>query len=390
MFRALIPKTQWLVIPTLILGFVLAGCRGITQSAPSQAVPTNSPVQYIVVVVMKLHSFDNLFGTFPGANGIRPGEPGFTQTDASGNSVSPFLSTDTNPPDQLHSFGDYVQEWDGGKMDKFALVNGDQAMSHFDNTVGNFGVLWSLAQQFSLADNYFDSSQGAAQSDVMYLIAANDNNMPQTVFPFYGPCNTSSSTPPFTFPNVGDQLNAKGIDWGWFHEQYGNCGNYVSQENPFQFFTSTQNSSHLADTDLFFQRMQEGTLPPVSFVQPAPGHSTHPGSGDETLGVQWLQQLITQAQASPEWPHMAIVVLWDEGIGYWDHVPPPVVGGQQLGSRVPMMVISPFAKQHYISHVQMDHVSVLRFIQWNWGLPFLNPRNAVGGNTIELRDMFTF
>jgi len=390
MFPTLTPRSRHLLVPMLLLGFVLAGCRGITQSGGSEAVQTNSPVQFVVVVVMKLHSFDNLFGTFPGVNGIAPGEPGFSQKDAAGNTVTPFLLTSTVEANQLHGFGNYVTEWDNGKMDQFALVNGDNAMGHFDNSVGNFGILWNYANQFALADNYFDSSQGPAQSDVMFLISASDNNTPGTVFPHYGPCNTSSSTAPYTFMNVGDQLTQKGIDWGWFHEQYGNCGNYVSQENPFQFFTTTQNSSHLADTDLFFQRMQQGTMPPVSFVQPAPGHSMHPGSGDEQLGVTFLDQLIKQAQASPEWPHMAIIVLWDEGIGQWDHVPPPVVGGQQLGSRVPMMVISPFAKTHYISHVQMDHVSVLRFIQWNWGLASLNPRNAVGGNTIELRDMFTF
>jgi phospholipase C len=400
MFRGMASKAagtrQWWsfsVVALVLAGVMLfPGCQGLgpTPVDNSGGVTTQSPVKNLVVVVMKLHSFDNLFGTFPGANGAKPGSLGFTQSDANGNSVSPSLTTNTNPPDLKHSPGVYTQEWNNGKMDGFAAANGDISMQYYDKTVANFGILWDYAQKFALADNYFNPSFGPAQSDVMYLISGQDNSTVATVFPNFGPCNSSSSTAPYTFPNVGDELSDKNIDWAWFHELYGQCGNYVSQENPFQYFTSTQNSEHIADGTLFFQRLQLGTLPSVSFVQPSPGHSMHPGSGDQTVGINWLDGLIKQAQASPQWKGMAIVVIWDEGIGWYDHVPPPVVGGQQEGGRVPMMVISPLAKTNYISHVRMDHVSVLRFIQWNWGLPSLTPRDQVGGGNIELKDMFTF
>ena len=375
----------------LLLVLFLPGCRGMQdQQTEQSSATTQSPIHHLVVVVMQNHSFDNLFGTFPGADGIAPGVNGYSQMDANGNVVTPHLLTDSNPPDLIHDYAAYRKEWNNGAMDQFALVNGSLSLGYYDNSLPGFDRLWGYAQQYALADRYFDSVMSAAPADVMYMIAAQDNGTPSILKPLYGPCTTSDTAQPYTFTNVGDQLTAKNIDWGWFHEQYGNCGNYVPQENPFQFFTSTHSANNLQDLDLFLQRVQLNTMPPVSFVQPAPGHTTHPGSGDESQALMWLDQFIQTLQNSPEWSDMAIVVIWDESGGWWDHVSPPQVDAQGLGPRVPMLVISPFAKKGHISHVQMDHVSILRFIQWNWGLPSLNSRNQLGGNNIELLDMFQF
>jgi phospholipase C len=115
----------------------------------------------------------------------------------------------------------------------------------------------------------------------------------------------------------------------------------------------------------------------------------HPGSGAVTIAASWLDNFIQSVQNSSIWPDTAIIVIWDEGGGWYDHVPPPAVDSQGLGVRVPMLVISPFAKRGYISHVQMDHVSILKFIQWNWSLPSLNARNSSPASG-DLRDMFQF
>jgi phospholipase C len=113
----------------------------------------------------------------------------------------------------------------------------------------------------------------------------------------------------------------------------------------------------------------------------------HPGSGAVTNGITWLDGFIKQIQASPIWPNTAIIVIWDSSGGWWDHVPPPQVDAQGFGPRVPMLVISPFAKKNYISHVQMDDVSILRFIQGTFGLQPLNARNQISS---DLGDMFSF
>ena len=113
----------------------------------------------------------------------------------------------------------------------------------------------------------------------------------------------------------------------------------------------------------------------------------HPGSGTVAGGITWLDGFIKQIQASPVWSNTAVIVIWDSSGGWWDHVPPPQVDAQGLGARVPMLVISPFAKKNHVSHVQMDNVSILKFIQSTFGLAPLNARNQLGS---DLTDMFSF
>src|SRR5205085_2799181 len=197
------------------------GCRGVASmnSAPTQPAAagqsaTNSGVKHVIVVVMQNSNFDHLFGTFPGANGINPDVPGFSQVDANGNSVTPSLLSTLNPTDMPHNSASYIASVDGGKMDKFAATEGAQAMGYYDNTVAGIDRVWALAQQFALADNYFNSAMSSAPSDVLYRVAASDNNTLFPVQPVYGPCNHPNSvSKPYTFPNVGDELSAKGVRW---------------------------------------------------------------------------------------------------------------------------------------------------------------------------------
>lgn len=339
---------------------------------------------------MQNRSFDNLFGTFPGAEGIKPGVPGFTQVDASGKTVTPTLLTDIAVPDLPHVRQSLLKVWDNGAMDKFAFFNGDNAMGHYDNTTPGVNTLWGWAQQFALADHFFASVMGDAPSNQLYLIAANDNNFPFTINPFDGPCTTPKTTSaPYTFQHVGNQLSAKGLGWAWYQEQLGVCGSYVPQENPFQFFMPATPSANMRDLSSFSSDLNSGAFPAVAFVQPNPSHSMHPNPGVPlTDGTTWLDNFIKDIQASPVYQKAAIIVIWDSSGGWYDHVPPPQIDpGQGLGMRVPMLVISPFAKKNYISHVQMDDVSILRFIQETFGLSSLNARNSQSN---DLSDMFSF
>ena len=338
---------------------------------------------------MQNRSFDHLFGTFPGANGITPTVPGFSQVDSAGKTVTPFLLTGTVDPDFPHVRGNLLAVWDQGKMDKYALLNGDQALGHHDNSTPGVNVLWSYAQQFALADNFFPSVMGDAPSNQLMLIAAQDNNNPDSLFPGFPPCVPSGSktAPAYTFQHVGNQLSAKNISWAWYNEALGVCGDYIVQENPFQFFGPATPSATLRDLKSFGGDLNSGNFPQVAFVNPNPAHSMHPNTGVPlTDGTAWLDNLIKQIQASPIYPKAAIVVIWDSSGGWYDHVPPPQVDNQGLGQRVPMLVISPLAKKNYISHVQMDDVSILKFIQKTFGLPSLGARNDLTANDIS--DMF--
>ncbi|MGC2695500.1 MAG: alkaline phosphatase family protein [Candidatus Angelobacter sp.] len=345
-------------------------------------------IKNVVVVIMQNRSFDHLFGTFPGANGIQPGVPGFTQKDAKGASVTPQLLTATSTPDLPHARNDFLRVWDSGAMDKYAFFNGVVSMGHYDNTTPGMATLWGWAQQFALADNFFPSVMGDAPSNQLYLVAADDNNTPGTLQPFFPPCNTQvKATAGYTFQHVGDQLATKGLTWAWYQENLNVCSSYVPQENPFQFFTDAHNSANVRDLSKFTPDLASGSLPAVVLVQPGPPHSMHPGSGPISNGIDWLDGFVRQVQASSVWSNTAIVVIWDSSGGWWDHVSPPQVDAQGYGARVPMLVISPFAKKNYISHVQMDDVSILKFIQTTFGLAPLNARNQLGN---DIGDMFSF
>jgi phospholipase C len=341
----------------------------------------------VIVIVMQNRSFDHLFGVYPGVDGIKPDVPGYSQTDSSGNVVTPFLLKQLDSGDVNHGREEYLRVWNKGAMDQYARFNGRISMGHYDRTTPGIDKLWNWADRFALADKYFPSVMGSAPTNQLYMVAADSNGSATSKFPHYGPCTETPQDSPFTFKNVGDQMTEKNLDWKWFHERYGDCDDYTALQNPFQYFTSTQNSEHLQEIQSFFDKLSQGTLPPLSFVQAALWNSMHSSGGPVNLGADWLHKLLQQIETSSVWPTVAVIVTWDESGGWWDHVPPPQVDGQGYGARVPLLVISPFAKKGYISHVQMDHVSILKFIQWNFKLEPLNDRNQLSNNIL---DMFQF
>lgn len=385
-------RTALFFFSPLLLALAI-GCGGVKNSSVTTTpTPTPTPItqtaviKNVVVVIMQNRSFDHLFGTFPGANGIQPGVPGFTQKTSTGATVTPTLLTNVSAPDLPHARSDFLRVWDNGLMDKYAFYNGAISMGHYDTTTPGMSTLWNWAQQFALADNFFPSAMGDAPSNQLLLVAADDNNDAGTLQPFFPPCNTEvKASAGYTFQHVGDQLAAKGLTWGWYAENLNNCGFYVPQENPFQFFTDSHSSTSVKDFSTFATDLNSGHLPAVSYIQPGPSHSMHPGSGPVADSITWLDGFIKQIQASPVWANAAIIVIWDSSGGWWDHVPPPQVDAQGLGPRVPMLVISPFAKKNFVSHTQMDDVSILRFVQSTFGLPPLNARNQLGN---DLSDMF--
>ena len=358
-------------------------------------VATSSPVKHLIVVVFQNRSFDHLFGHYTPPSGqtvevANPSSLGWTQTDANGASVSPTLLTDPNSADLPHNHANYLASYNNGSMNGFAAEEGAQSMGYFDSSTMGVSTFYSYATQFALADNYFSSVLTSAPGQMFYAVSATDNDQFFSTQPVYGPCNDPDpAATANTNRNVGNQMTDKNVGWTWFHESYGQCPSYVQQQNPFQYFTSTQNSDHIQDLSVFYSQLQAGNTPSVSFVQMNPSHSGHPGSSSITSAANFLDQFVKQVQASASWNDTAIIVIWDEGGGWYDHVPPPQLDSQGLGIRVPMMVISPFAKKGIVYHQLADHTSILKFIQWNWGLPPLNSRNS-NPAIDDLRGMFTF
>lgn len=416
---------RWVGLFSLCM--VLAGCGGgsnnpqdRTDPPPTDPPPSSVPrsaIKHLVILVMQNASFDHLFGTYPGANGLDSSLPSYHQVDQAGTTVTPQLMTDLSPADLHHTADSYRTAFDSGKMDKYAFENGDESMGYYDSTsIGTtndgqqFGVntLWTYAQQYALADNFYAAAMASEPSNMLYMTSAGVGTGSDPYgYPQLDACSAelfqqnqsigATMTPPLTFQNIGDQLSAAKISWAWAqeffsNEQNGSCLHYVPQENPFQYFQTTANSANVQNFTLinFESQLSAGTVPSVMWVNPSPGHSMHPGQGNISNGIEWLDNFVHAVKNSSAWTNTAIIVIWDESGGWYDHVAPPQLNGTiGLGARVPVLVISPFAKANYISNQQMDLVSVLRFIQWNWAIgPFSDSgqaaREAQSGNICDL------
>ena len=357
---------------------------------------TNSPITHLIILMMQNHSLDNLFGTFPGANGLNATLPSYHQVDAAGNTVSPTPITSLTTADLNHTYTTYTASWDNGLMDKFAFTNGDLAMQYYDSSLSGmttdhkpYGIstLWNYARQYALADNFYSSTMFSEPGQELFMVAATeDSSRTAGSLPFYDLCSTveqqknggGTIAVPLTETNVGDQLTAKQITWAYaeinfVNSQNGTCTDYVPQEEPFQYFTSTANSEHTQNFTLagFNSMLSDGSLPSVYWIQPDGAKDMHPGGGNILDGIEFVDEIVQAVKSSGAWQNTAIIVLFDESGGWYDHVPPPQLSlaySHGLGMRVPVMIISPYAKAGYISHQQMDFVSILRFIQWNWNL----------------------
>src|SRR5207245_830667 len=178
---------------------------------------------------------------------------------------------------------------------------------------------------------------------------------------------------------IFDQLEAHQVSW-----------KYYTSGGP-QYVPLLADLPHIRDNfrmaakivplDQLVSDVATGNLPHVAYVDPESdlAISEHP-PGDVVAGAAWTVQTISAIQASSAWPSTAVLLTWDESGGFYDHVPPPQVDEWGYGFRVPMIVISPFAKRGWVDHDVMDHTSILKFIAANWELPYLTERQARAGN----------
>src|SRR6202041_3400103 len=204
------------------------------------------------------------------------------------------------------------------------------------------------------------------------------------------PANTPFTVPPSSLPSIGDDLNANGISWKYYGDQWNNyvpdpyqlnygtngpkADEYCNICNPFQYDTSImshpdQVKAHIADSVDLYADMANGTLPAVSIVKPSGYVDGHPASSKLNLFEGFTKKIVEAVQANPSlWKDTAIMITFDEGGGYYDsgYVQPLDFFGD--GTRIPLIVVSKFATGGRISHDYSDHVSILKFIERNWGI----------------------
>lgn len=386
-----------------------AGGGDASDSPPAVAIACeagascpSSRIEHLVVVVQENHSFDSYFGHYctapagsaptctsgPGCCEAAPAtEPGTTSAAAT---VLTDQENRTFNPD--HSASCEQKEIHGGAMDQF--VTGAPSCSNARNFAIAPAALiqpyWDLAKGGALADRYFQPVVGATSANDMYFARAGfvfeDN--------FYGPNSigkTCINLIPHDFveQTIGDLLGAAGVPWAFYAEGYqamkdatGPCPpappdcastkypcTFDPSDVPFEYYPSFKdNPVFIRDYSQLAKDIDAGTLPSVVFVKALGYKTEHPGSAI-TAGIQFVKEVVSHVTSSPYGKSSLVLLTYDEGGGYFDHVTPPptnLADGKPYGTRVPLVAMGPFARKNFVSHVTMEHSSIVRFIEWNW------------------------
>ena len=330
-----------------------------------------NPIKHVVVLIQENHTFDNYFGTYPGANGINSSIALPTTPDSS-DLVSPFhLSSATPPIDLPHYRGAALEAYNSGKMDGFVYAEkSNLTMGYFDHR--EIPYYWDYASQFVLADNFFTSVMGPSLPNHIYLFAGQSGGVVE---------NIDNAT--LNFPCIMDELDKNGISW-----RYYGVNSIFHSANPLPAFESFKNNqsrfANCLPTNKFFSDISEGKLADVVWIRNE-SFSEHPPQ-NITKGQNFVVSLVNSIMESPYWSSTAILITWDDYGGWYDHVTPPQVDQAGYGFRVPLLIISPYAKRGIVDHVINDHTSVLKFIETTFSLKPLATADEKANNLMEAFD----
>jgi phospholipase C len=381
-------------------------------SVPSALpVPGRSGIDHVVVVMMENRSFDHFMGWMPNANGIGLAPDGtvvdeakfasFTYPDSSGTLHPIWRTTQLNgcgQQDQDHGYtGGRIQRGTDAQMKGFLLdpENTGYALSYYLADARQFST--QLALEYTTCDNYFCSILTATWPNRFFQHAAQTDRLNDTTAPdSVAPDSTGLPASPSTVPTIWDQLNQPG----------GPTGRYYFSDLPFLALWGAKYLPISAQYPQFLADAAAGTLPNVSFVDPRFEDEGSGTSGDDhplsdlRAGDAFLSEVFHALADGPLWDRTMLVVNYDEWGGFFDHVPPPFVapGNQYIdtvdvqrdaggritgvlsGFRVPCIVASPRTKgdpsNPRVVSTMFDHTSVLAFVESNWGLAPLTPRDA--------------
>src|SRR6185437_995200 len=343
-------------------------------------------IQHIVIIMKENHTFDNYFG-----NSQLPGANGATSGTSSMGAISLGHMPDQVPNDICHSWDCAHLAVDGGKMDKFDLnpggdtqVNGAPLAYAQLATSTDIPNYYAYAQKFTLADNMFSSVEGPSFPNHLFAVAAQSGGViddPSSSDTQCRGCDAPTGTtvrvmnasgqisdpgppPCFDFQTLPDSLQAKNISWKFYAPSQGQSGYSSSTLNAISHIRNSAlwNTNVVPDTQ-FVTDAQSGNLPAVSWLVTGENNNEHPPSSI-CAGENWtVQQVNAVMSNSAEWSSTVVFITWDDFGGFYDHVAPPMVDQLGLGIRVPLLIVSPYAKAGYISHTQYDFTSMLQFVE---------------------------
>jgi phospholipase C len=253
-------------------------------------------------------------------------------------------------------------------------------MSYYDwHEIPNY---WEYARRFSLCDAFFSSLAGPSEPNHLYTVAAQSGGLVNN--PGRG---IQGEEGVYTFKTLAELLQSTGHSWKYYDEKRNPKAH--SLWNPMPGFKGIANSpklmSHLVSLNEFYKDAKEDRLPEVCWIVPNAEDSEHPPA-DSARGMWHVTGLVNAVMQSPAWKTSIIIVTWDDYGGFYDHVAPPQVDKYGYGPRVPALVISPWAKPGYISHIYYDFTSPLKLIEDHFGLAPLAARDQAANNMLDCFD----
>jgi phospholipase C len=415
------------VLGAFVICTTLAGCGGrqidgsqtLTQSLPvpaHKAIRKNtSPLSHIVIIVQENRSVDNLFQLLPNANTQPWGLNSYNQK------VRLLPESLTAPYDIQHNHDPaWGIEYNGGAMNGFNLDPSNctkhrgcppasiRAYGYVPEA--NVAPYYTLAETYTFADEMFQTNQGPSFPAHQYIVSGTSTikdgshlRAAEDVGNSLGGCDSppGSSVPvinrhgyetPRVFPcfdrsSIFMLLDGAGISWKYYQAHTGAfIINAVDALKPIWKNQQEYQANVIVPSSRVLKDIKHQHLASVVFVTPTTAASDHPGDNNGS-GPSWVASVVNAIGNSTYWNESAVIVMWDDWGGWYDHVTPTARNSYELGFRVPMIVISPYAKSAYVSHVPYEFGSVLKFVEETFGLGSLGTTDA---NANDLSDCFTF
>ena len=393
-----------------LAGATLFACTGGGRKAPvaaptatraATATDTRWPIKRVVYVMPENRSFDNLFGRFPGVRGASTGVK-------FGREVPLTPSPHWLPGDLPHDRAAFLNSVNGGTYDGFGIGQFGDPWAYTTHRGETVPVYWNLASDYVVCDDFFCSVGGPSYPNHFFFVAGQSGGVidnPENirtrtdengVFKSWG-CdavgddvfvlvkdesgNLTKHTTCFGFRTVPEQLEEIGVSWAYYSASPYQAGYFWNALNAISgvFHTDLWRDETIRPVDRIVEDIEQERLPAVTWVTPRFELSGHPPESS-CFAQTWLAGIVNALMQSAAWEHTALFIAWDMWGGLYDHVPPPVVDEIGYGYRVPCLVVSPYARRGYVDDARADLCAPLKFIEDNWGLPYLTGRIEVGHN----------
>ena len=360
-----------------------AGSHASESLGLDPAVVSAIPIRHVIIMMKENRSFDHLFGKLHdrGQPDVEAIPVDYANLAVDGSAVFPtHAPTTCIPHDPGHQLAEVLESLDGGKMDGFVRAaarstgtDGTFVMGTYDQT--DLPFYYWLATTYAIGDRTFAPMASGTFGTRNFLMFGTNAGVVDTGIVF----------PPPNTPSIMQFLMNRGLTWGAYTDG-------APMSGSLNWDARDPGVHPLQD---FYDALDQGTLPSVAFVDGIEYVDDDHPFADLQAGESWTRTLYQHAIASPEWSRLAILFTYDEAGGFADHVPPPTgclarpstSPFTQMGPRVPLVVLSPWAKRGYVSHVARDYTAITRFIETIFDLPALTGRDA---NMDALLDLFDF